>query len=218
MAGSIDAAVLMDRIYGPQRHIYDATRRFYLLGRDRLIDGLAPAPGDRVLEIGCGTGRNLIHAARRHPQAGFFGLDISREMLRTAASSVERAGLSGRIRLGHGDATDLAAAEQFGADPFARIFFAYSLSMIPDWPAALARAVARLAPGGELHIVDFGGQSGLPNLLRTGLRAWLGRFHVTPRDGLEPALAEAAAARSGRLVVTRPFRDYAQHAVLRLPA
>ena len=47
-----------------QRHIYDGTRRYYLLGRDRLIADLAPAPGASVLEIGCGTGRNLVLAAR----------------------------------------------------------------------------------------------------------------------------------------------------------
>ena len=47
---------------------YDASRRYYLLGRDRLLDQLAPPPGGSILEIGCGTGRNLIGAARRYPR------------------------------------------------------------------------------------------------------------------------------------------------------
>ena len=58
------AAALMDRIYHRQRRYYDFTRKYYLLGRDRLIEGLAPPPGGRVLEIGCGTARNLVAAAR----------------------------------------------------------------------------------------------------------------------------------------------------------
>ena len=54
---------LMDRIYRRQRHVYDVTRKYYLLGRDALIDRLEPPVDGRVLEIGCGTARNLI--ARR---------------------------------------------------------------------------------------------------------------------------------------------------------
>ena len=54
-----EATNRMNRMYRRQRHIYDGTRRYYLLGRDRLISGLKPAPGASVLEIGCGTGRNL---------------------------------------------------------------------------------------------------------------------------------------------------------------
>jgi S-adenosylmethionine-diacylgycerolhomoserine-N-methlytransferase len=67
----------MNRMYRRQRHIYNATRRYYLLGRDRLIVGLRPEGGASVLEIGCGTGRNLVLAARLHPKARFFGIDVS---------------------------------------------------------------------------------------------------------------------------------------------
>ena len=87
----------MDGIYKYQRYIYDATRKYYLLGRDRMLDRLKPPPGARVLEIGCGTGRNLILAARRYPEARFYGFDISEVMLDTARASIERAGLTDRI-------------------------------------------------------------------------------------------------------------------------
>ncbi len=87
-----DAAALMDRMYRRQRHIYDLSRKFYLLGRDEAIARLRPAPGDKVLEIACGTGRNLIQLARAYPEARLFGLDVSREMLATAAASTARAG------------------------------------------------------------------------------------------------------------------------------
>src|ERR1700759_4534130 len=95
----------MNRMYRRQRHIYDGTRRYYLLGRDQLIADLRPKAGASVLEIGCGTGRNLVLAARRHPEARFFGIDVSTEMLTSAIAAISRRGLDGQIRVAHGDGT-----------------------------------------------------------------------------------------------------------------
>ncbi len=81
IAWPAEATDRMNRMYRRQRHIYDGTRRYYLLGRDQLISGLKPALGASVLEIGCGTGRNLVSAARLYPDARFFGIDVSTEML-----------------------------------------------------------------------------------------------------------------------------------------
>ena len=187
-------SALMDGVYRRQRHFYDATRKFFLLGRDRLISELAPPPDARVLEIGCGTGRNMIVAARRYPQARFFGLDISAQMLETARESIARAGLQERITLAQADATDFDAQAMFGAAAFERVFFSYSLSMIPDWRAALAQGAAATAVGGALHVVDFGRQEGLPGVAKTVLRRWLALFHVAPRDGLDGALSDVAQA------------------------
>jgi S-adenosylmethionine-diacylgycerolhomoserine-N-methlytransferase len=60
----------------------------------------------------------------------------------------------------------------------------FALSMIPAWEDAMAQAIAVLAPGGELHIVDFGEARGLPTPLRWTLMRWLAHFHVTPRHDL----------------------------------
>jgi S-adenosylmethionine-diacylgycerolhomoserine-N-methlytransferase len=54
----------MDEMYRWTRYVYDFTRKYYLLGRDRLLRDMELKPGDRVLEIGCGTARNLIRLAR----------------------------------------------------------------------------------------------------------------------------------------------------------
>lgn len=202
-------SALMDAVYRRQRHIYDATRKYYLLGRDRLIDELAPPAGGAVLEVGCGTGRNLILAARRYPAARFHGIDISEAMLATARANVARAGLSDRITLAQGDATAFAPAALFGRQAFDRVFISYALSMIPDWRAAITAAVAATGDGGRLHVVDFGQQERLPPAARRILQAWLRQFHVTPRPDLLEVLRDAATVVGADLVQTPVFRGYA---------
>src|SRR5208282_1423256 len=101
---AVSAAEKMDAIYRRQRFIYDATRRYYLFGRDRLIGSLKPPPGGLVLEVGCGTARNLIRAAKKYPDTRFYGLDVSEAMLKSARAAVARQGLRARIALGCGDA------------------------------------------------------------------------------------------------------------------
>ena len=212
-----DAAALMDRMYRHQRHIYDLSRKYYLVGRDEAIVRLRSRPGDGVLEIGCGTGRNLIRAARRYPDARLYGLDVSREMLGAAASSIGRAGLRSRIALAQADARAFDATALFGRAQFERVMISYALSMIPPWRDAVGRALDVVAPGGELHIVDFGGCSGWPKLFKTALRRWLAAFEVTPRDDLGETLAQLSAAR-GLTSATQDWRrGYAILAVARRP-
>lgn len=203
-------AAAMDRIYRWQRAIYDVTRKHYLLGRDRLIADLDPPLGAHVLEIGCGTGRNLILAARRYPQAHFYGIDISRAMLATANASVKRAGLQSRIVLAQGDATAFDAASLFGVEKFERVFCSYTLSMIPPWQAALAMAARVVASGGSLLVVDFGRMENLPRWFKAAMRAWLAKFSVTPRA----ALGDAMANLQGFEVVSNEFyRGYTRYIV-----
>jgi S-adenosylmethionine-diacylgycerolhomoserine-N-methlytransferase len=205
----------MDGIYRYQRYIYDATRKYYLLGRDRLLDELDPPLGGAILEIGCGTGRNLILAARRYPDARCFGFDISSEMLKTARASIAKARLSNRITVAEGDATQFDCKELFGRDSFERVFISYALSMIPPWRAVPGAALKAVAPGGRLMIVDFGQQSGWPRWFRSALFAWLAQFSVEPRADLESVLAEVAQAGGATLEFTRLYRGYADFAVLK---
>ena len=202
-------AELMDRIYRHQRHVYDLTRRPYLLGREHLLDRLAPPPRGHVLEIACGTGRNLAGVLRRHPEVCVYGLDISAEMLATAAKRLGR-----RARLESGDARSFDAGALFGRQGFDGVILSYSLSMIPDWRGALSEAARHLAPGGELHVVDFGDQSCMPRWFDAGLRAWLRRVHVSPRDDLARALSAEAEAIGGTAVWAPLRRSYTQYGVL----
>ncbi len=203
---------LMDAVYRRQRHIYDATRKFYLLGRDRLIADLAVPTGSSVLEVACGTGRNLAAIGRHYPGAALYGFDISREMLATAETTVGR-----RAQLAEGDATGFDAGAVFGRAGFDRVVISYALSMIPDWQAALAEGWRLTAPGGALHVVDFGSFVGLPGLVRRAQHAWLSRFHVTPRADLRPAL-QALPEGGADATIASVFGDYAVVARVAKPA
>jgi S-adenosylmethionine-diacylgycerolhomoserine-N-methlytransferase len=202
-------AELMDGVYRWQRHTYDLTRKYYLLGRDRLIAGLHVPAGGTVLELGCGTGRNIILAARRYPDARFFGLDISTEMLETAQASLDRRALSDRVTLARGDATEFDAKALFGIENFDRIFVSYSLSMIPGWEKTVSAALAALSPNGSLHVVDFGQQEALPLWFRTLLRGWLKKFHVEPRETLRAVLKSESARTGTSLRFETLYRGYA---------
>lgn len=194
---------LMDQTYRYQRLIYDLTRKYYLLGRDRLIANMGARPGARVLEVACGTGRNLSLIRAHYPEAKLFGLDISEQMLVTARSK-----LGDSVRLANADACDFDPKDLFDVDGFDHIVLSYSLSMIPDWEQALVEARRHLAPGGQLHVVDFGDSAGLPAWFQRGLRAWLTRFHVAPRASLERAMRNLESG-GGQTTYEKMYRSYA---------
>lgn len=211
---SASAADQMDSIYRYQRFIYDATRRYFLLGRTELIRGLKPPREGRILEIGCGTAWNLIRTARCYPDCHLYGIDISTEMLQTAGRAIDRAGLRKRISLAVGDATAFDAARMFGVSRFDRIFVSYAVSMIPDWMRVLSTSEHALAPGGQIHLVDFGQSDQLPAPVRQLLFAWLARFSVTPRQNIEHRLADFARVSGFELEFSPLYRGYAVHAAL----
>lgn len=205
---------LMDSVYRHQRHIYDLSRKYYLLGRDGLIADLAPPAGGAVLEIGCGTGRNLIAVGRAWPQARLYGVDISEAMLETARKAVAKAGMADRVTLALGDACRFDAMALFGREAFERVIISYALSMIPDWEAALRTAGRCVTQGGKLELVDFGQQERLPSLWKRALFGWLARFHVAPRADIKQALERMAADIGGLPHSRSLYRGYAVRAGL----
>jgi S-adenosylmethionine-diacylgycerolhomoserine-N-methlytransferase len=204
-----DAFEKMDKMYRHQRYFYDLTRKYYLLGRDRLLGEMKPESGENILEIGCGTGRNLIVLARRHPSANFFGLDASAEMLRTARAKTEAAKLS-NVTLKHALADDFSFDKTFALSaPFDAVFFSYSISMIPAWREAIANALENLKPDGSFYIVDFYDQKDLPRWFRKILKGWLKQFHVQFWGDLIPHLESLEKRGAGKLKVTSIARRYA---------
>jgi S-adenosylmethionine-diacylgycerolhomoserine-N-methlytransferase len=206
----------MDRMYRLQRYIYDFTRKYYLLGRDQLLREMALEPGQRVLEIGCGTARNLIRLAGQRPEVMCYGLDASHEMLATAAQKVKQAGLRPRVHLQHCLAEELDHAKTFNlAEPFDAAFFSYSLSMIPTWPQAIEAALANLKPRAAFYVVDFWDQAEWPVWFRQVLKRWLDLFHVHYRPELLERLHRLEAQGVGRLTVQSVAGRYAYLATFR---
>lgn len=198
----------MDRMYRIQRYFYDATRKFYLLGRDGLLHEMAVKPGESVLEIGCGTARNLIILAKRHPDAHFFGLDASAAMLETADSKTRAANIK-NIQLKTALADDFDHRTTFGLDkPFDKIFFSYSMTMIPPWRESLENAMANLRPGGTLFIVDFYDQADLPTPFERLLKWWLRKFHVQHWEGLIPFIESFEANGTANVAIRSLYRRY----------
>jgi S-adenosylmethionine-diacylgycerolhomoserine-N-methlytransferase len=203
-----DVAYRMDRIYRPQRWIYDLTRRPYLIGRDPLLQGIGAKPGEAIVEIGCGTGRNLVKLARLYPRSRLIGVEPSTAMLETAAAAVHRHNVD--VHLVSGTAEGLSAADLGQPGGVDHVVFSYVLSMVDDPARAVDDALALLRSGGRLHVVDFADMAGLPRMAAGALRQWLRWFEVVPRPNAADRLDELAAAGDGRLDRIRLLGGYAE--------
>ena len=195
-------------MYRHQRYFYDLTRKYYLLGRDRLLREMKISEGDNVLEIGCGTARNLVILAKKHGEAHFYGLDASAEMLKTAQRKIDGKHFE-NIRLKTALADEFSFDETFGLEEkFDALFFSYALSIIPPWKESLENALENLKKGGSLYIVDFYDQKSLPVWFQKTLQGWLKQFHVKYPPKLIPFLEDLERDGFGKLKLTPLFRRY----------
>lgn len=163
----------VQRFYRYHAYFYDVTRWTILHGRRRAVAKLELRPDSRVLEVGCGTGLNFRYVADTlDPTRGrLTGLDFSADMLRRAQRRTASHAWS-HVDLIQADASAMKLGRRFDG-----ILFAYSLTMIPDFAAALACARDHLAPGGRLVVHDFGRFAGWGPLAPL-MRAWLRANHV----------------------------------------
>ena len=120
--------------------------------RETGLKKLAAQPGERILEIGFGTGHCLVEIAKAvGPQGKALGLDISDAMVSLATDLLAKAGLADRALLQRGDAEQLP----FDSDSLDGIFFSFTLELFdtPDLPKVLAECKRVLKPGGRLVVV-----------------------------------------------------------------
>jgi S-adenosylmethionine-diacylgycerolhomoserine-N-methlytransferase len=175
------SAASLQNYYRWHAGIYDWTRWAFLFGRAHLIHLIAQrADLRRILEIGCGTGQNLIELARAFPAAEIVGLDLSPEMLERARLKLVPYGP--RVSL-----LQYAYREPLSNNSsFDLIIFSYCLSMINPGYADVLRLCQRdLSPSGSLAIVDF------HDTPYPCFRRWMGINHVRFDGQILNALRES---------------------------
>lgn len=134
--------------YGPQSEHYDRFRERLLAGRAELVASLPLPPRAHVVELGGGTGRNAeFFGARLAGIERYDVVDLCRPLLERAR---ERARSIPQLHAVEGDAATYRPGQ-----PVDCVLLSYALTMIPDWRATIANAVAMLKPGGVLGAVDF---------------------------------------------------------------
>jgi S-adenosylmethionine-diacylgycerolhomoserine-N-methlytransferase len=162
------------RFYAWNAPLYDWTRPAILYARGEAVERLAPRPGERVLDVGCGTGWSLGRLAATG--ADVVGIECAPAMLARARRRIAGLGLLRPPRL---------EARPYGghdgrAGAVDAILFSYSLSMMPGYLDVVAQVLRDLRGGGRITVVDFLDA-------RQPMAAWLTTCHVV----LGPARLEA---------------------------
>jgi S-adenosylmethionine-diacylgycerolhomoserine-N-methlytransferase len=143
----------LDSFYSGQAQGYDDFRRRLLHGREGLYRRLAANPASTWVDMGGGTGANLenigkgIHAWRK-----VYLVDLSRSLLKVAQERGKARGWR-NMEAVEADVTTWVPAEGLASADV--VTFSYSLTMIPDWFAAIDQAERLLKPGGLIGVVDF---------------------------------------------------------------
>lgn len=167
----------LERYYQFHSRIYDATRWSFLFGREEILRRVARvASPRRILEVGCGTGRNLASLRRLFKEANITGVDLSGQMLAIAAQKVRDDQIT-LLRRAY------SAPVHTGRTGFDLVLFSYALSMFnPGWEQAIDAAWDDLDEGGLIAVVDFS------HSRFSWFRRWMGVNHVRMEGHLWPYL------------------------------
>ncbi|MGA8217834.1 MAG: class I SAM-dependent methyltransferase [Solirubrobacterales bacterium] len=138
----------LTRIYDPVIRATTREGRF----KEMLVEQTAPEAGQRILDLGCGTGTLAIQVKRREPRADVVGIDADPEMLGRARQKAERAAVE--LTFTEGMSNELPFEDATFDRVLSTLFFHH---LDPGPKRETAREIARvLRKGGELHVADWG--------------------------------------------------------------
>jgi len=141
----------LESFYRDQARDYDSFRARMLHGRRELIEWIDFPTGGAWVDMGAGTGENVLHAKEKSQALQHILLvDLSPSLLQVAADRFQKLGMSNvETRMADATRVDVPPAS---VDV---VTFSYSLTMIPDWFEAIRRAEEMLKPGGLIAVTDF---------------------------------------------------------------
>ncbi|WP_226013547.1 class I SAM-dependent methyltransferase [Halomicrobium salinisoli] len=176
--------------YGAYAPVYDLFARPFESGRRYAIEWVDPHPDDRILVLGCGTGRALEHLPAG---ASITAIDVSEAMVRRTRSRAESLGLDVDVRVG--DAQSLP----FEDGSFDVILLHLIVSVVPEPKALVAEAARVLAPDGRISIYDkFVAEGERPSLVRRAANPVARLLFADLNRRLEPLAADAGIEFEGR--------------------
>lgn len=185
-----DHAAALTGFYAAQAAHYDQSREKLLQGRSELFEALDLQAGETLVELGAGTGYNLTHLGPVLARLESATLvDLCPPLL---AEARQRWAATANVNIVEADACTWQPSA-----PVDAVCFSYSLSMIPDWPQAIANALAMLRPGGRLGVADFSLAPDQSALSRHFWKSWFA--HDGVRLNPEHPRTLAAACRDHRL-------------------
>lgn len=187
-----DHAARLESFYAGQAEAYDDFRRRLLQGREELWRDLPAPEGGVWVDMGGGTGANLEFLGDRIARLGkVYVIDLSPSLLAMARKRIAERGWT-NVEAVEADATLFHPPE----GPADVVTFSYSLTMIPDWFAAIENARGILKPGGQIGAVDFYVSRKYPSdgltrhgwLTREFWPMWFGNDNVYPSPDHVPFL------------------------------
>ncbi|MDZ4164489.1 MAG: ubiquinone/menaquinone biosynthesis methyltransferase [Smithellaceae bacterium] len=136
---------------------YDLLNHLFSFGQDIrwrnfTVGKMAFNKTNRFLDVATGTADLAIAAARRYPAIEAAGLDFVNEMMSLGQVKIDRYGLTRRVRLIRGDATNLP----FSDDAFDVTAIAFGIRNIPDKLQALREMTRVTVPGGQVFVLEMG--------------------------------------------------------------
>jgi ubiquinone/menaquinone biosynthesis C-methylase UbiE len=188
VAGAANSGINFPRLY--DFLIYVVTRGHDRAYRSAVLDLAGVAAGDKVLDVGCGTGTQTLECWRRVQPGGIVaGVDVSAKMLAAARRKARRAGCHADFRQAD------AAALPFADATFDVVTITTAMHMIPEARrcVCLGEAARVLRSSGRLLIIDYAGEL-------AGRRHWMakhGRHGQFDLRKVQPLLVQAGFEPAG---------------------